>query len=94
LHPRHLLVVSGSKRDWLDPRNEITVRFQLANADASLAPDVANAGPWTTNLDGQSLTNRKFVRFEVLFRVSPEVVALDNVELLPALEFLRIYAVR
>jgi hypothetical protein len=94
LHPRHLLVVSGSKRDWLDPRNELRVRFQLAGADAQLAPDLASAGPWTSNLDGQSLTNRKFVRFEVQFRVSPDVVALNNLELMPALEFLRLFAVR
>jgi hypothetical protein len=94
LHPRHLLVVSGSKRDWLDPRNQIVVRFQLAGADANLAPDVAGATAFTSNLDALPLPNAKFVRFEVLFRISPEVVALNNAELLPALDFLRIYAVR
>lgn len=94
LHPRHMLVKAGPKRDFLDPRNELLVRFQLAEADAMLAPDLATVTEWTSDLQSVDLSGKKFVRFEVYFDVSPEVVALDNEELLPTLEFLRIFAVR
>lgn len=94
LHPRHMLVTAGPKRDWLDPRNELTVRFQLAPADAMLSPDLAGVTEWTSDLSSLDLTGMKFVRFQVRFDVSPEVVALDLEDLIPELDFLRIFAVR
>jgi len=94
LHPRHMLVTAGPKRDWLDPRNELRVRFQLAPATPMLSPDTDEATEWTSDLSSVDLVGMKFVRFEVVFDVSPEVVALDTEDLIPELDFLRIFAVR
>jgi hypothetical protein len=94
LHPRHMLVTTGPKRDWLDPRNELSVRFQVTDSNAMLAPDEAAASAWTSDVSTLDIQNARFVRFEVRFRVDDEVVALDSADLLPALDFLRIFAVR
>lgn len=94
LHPRHMLVTTGPKRDWLDSRNELSVRFQVADANSMLSPDEASASTWTSDISSLDIQNARFVRFEVRFRVDEAVVALDSAELLPALDFLRIFAVR
>ncbi|MEZ5978436.1 MAG: hypothetical protein R3F34_09480 [Planctomycetota bacterium] len=94
LHPRHLLLITGTQRDFLDPRNQVVVRFQLAGADDALQPDLTTATPWTSDVDSVSLTDKKFVRFEIRFVVSEDVVALNDLDMLPAIDFLRLFAVR